>query len=57
MAITKESVTQTEGRTMTAREFVTVDLINNLRWTNIRLCHDIETNLHDKVGEVVTLLK
>lgn len=42
---------------MTAREFVTVDLINNLRWTNIRLCHDIETNLHDKVGEVVTLLK
>ena len=42
---------------MTAREFVTVDLINNLRWTNIRLCHNIETNLHDKVGEVVTLLK
>lgn len=42
---------------MTAREFVTVDLINNLRWTNIKLCHDIETNLHDKVGEVVTLLK
>ena len=42
---------------MTAREFVTVDLINNLRWTNIRLCHDIETNLHDKVGEIVTLLK
>ena len=42
---------------MTAREFVTVDLINNLRWTNIKLCHDIETNLLDKVGEVVTLLK
>lgn len=42
---------------MTAREFVTVDLINNLRWTNIKLCHGIETNLHDKVGEVVTLLK
>lgn len=42
---------------MTAREFVTVDLINNLRWTNIKLSHDIETNLLDKVGEVVTLLK
>ena len=41
---------------MIAREFVTVDLINNLHWANIEISHNIETNQHDIIGEVVTLL-
>lgn len=41
---------------MQAREFVTVDLINNLNWAKIDLSHDITTIHGDKIGEVVTLL-
>lgn len=42
---------------MSAREFVTVDLINNLHWANIDLSHDIRTNCGEKIGEIITLLK
>lgn len=41
---------------MKAREFVTVDLINNLKWGEIELSHNIETNRHEKIGDVITLL-
>lgn len=41
---------------ITAREFVTVDLINNLHWGHIDLSHDILTINGEKIGEVVTLL-
>lgn len=41
---------------MTAREFVAIDVLNNLHWGNIELPHSIETNHHDVIGEVVTLL-
>lgn len=41
---------------MEAREIVTVDLINNLRWGNIKISHDIKTIHSDKVGDIVTLL-
>ena len=41
---------------MQAREFVTIDLINNLNWAKIDLSHDITTLHGDKIGEVVTLL-
>ncbi len=41
---------------MVAREYVTIDLINNLHWANIQISHDIETNLHEKIGQVETLL-
>ncbi len=42
---------------MSAREFVTIDLINNLRWADIKVSHNIETNNHDIIGYVETLLK
>ena len=41
---------------MSAREFVTVDLINNLHWADIQISHEIQTNHHEKVGTVVTNL-
>ena len=41
---------------MTAREFVTIDLINNLHWGKIELSHNIETINHDIVGYVETHL-
>lgn len=41
---------------MTAREFVTIDLINNLHWGNIELSHEIKTHTNDVIGEVKTLL-
>ncbi len=41
---------------MTAREIVTIDLINNLHWADIKIPHDIETNHHDVVGTIVTNL-
>lgn len=41
---------------MKAREFVTIDLINNLKWGEIELSHNIETNQHEKIGDVITLL-
>lgn len=41
---------------MSAREFVTIDLINNLHWGNIELSHDILTINGDKIGEIETLL-
>ena len=41
---------------MTAREFVTIDLINNLHWGNIKISHDILTNNGDVIGEIKTLL-
>lgn len=41
---------------MTAREFVTIDLINNLHWANIEISHDIKTHTNEKIGEIVTLL-
>ena len=41
---------------MSAREFVTIDVLNNLHWGNIEISHNIETNHHDVIGEVVTLL-
>lgn len=39
---------------MTAREFVTIDLINNLCWADIKIPHDIKTNHHETVGRIVT---
>lgn len=41
---------------MIAREFVTIDLINNLHWGDIEISHNIETNNHDVIGFVETLL-
>lgn len=41
---------------MIAREIVTIDLINNLRWADIKISHNIDTNLNEKIGEIVTLL-
>lgn len=41
---------------MQAREFVTIDLINNLNWAKIDLSHDITTIHGDKIGDVITLL-
>lgn len=41
---------------MKAREFVTIDLINNLRWADIKISHNIETNQHETIGEIITLL-
>lgn len=41
---------------MKAREFVTIDLINNLRWANIKISHEIQTNRHETIGTVSTLL-
>jgi L-asparaginase II len=41
---------------MNAREFVTIDLINNLHWGNIEKSHEIKTINGDKVGEIITLL-
>lgn len=41
---------------MQAREIVTCDLINNLRWGKINVSHDITTIHGDKVGDIVTLL-
>jgi L-asparaginase II len=41
---------------ITAREFVTIDLINNLHWGNIENSHEIKTINGDKVGEIITLL-
>jgi len=42
---------------MEAREFVTIDLINNLNWANIQIPHSITTINGDIVGEVVTNLR
>lgn len=41
---------------MRAREFVTVDLINNLNWAKINLSHNITTNHGDVIGKIITLL-
>jgi L-asparaginase II len=41
---------------MTAREIVTIDIINNLHWGNIEISHDIETHHHDVIGKIETLL-
>lgn len=41
---------------MKAREIVTVDIINNLHWGNIKIPHEIETNNHDVIGKIETLL-
>lgn len=41
---------------MTAREFVTIDLINNLHWADIKINHDIKTNNGDVIGGIETLL-
>lgn len=40
-----------------AREIIAIDLINNLHWANIEISHDIETDTHEKIGEIVTLLR
>ena len=41
---------------MEAREVVTIDLINNLRWGHIETSHNIRTNHGDIVGEIITHL-
>lgn len=41
---------------MTAREFITIDLINNLHWADIKISHDIKTNNGDIIGCVETIL-
>ncbi len=41
---------------MRAREFVAIDLINNLNWAKIDLSHDITTNHGDVIGRVITQL-
>jgi L-asparaginase II len=41
---------------MNAREIAAIDLINNLHWANIEISHNIETNNHDIIGYVETLL-
>lgn len=40
-----------------ARELIAIDLINNLHWAKIEISHAIETNNHEIVGEIVTLLR
>ncbi len=42
---------------MTAREIVTIDLINNLHWAKIDIPHEIKTHTHEVIGEIKTLLK
>ncbi len=41
---------------MKAREFTTIDLINNLNWGNIEVSHDIKTLKGDIIGEVKTVI-
>lgn len=41
---------------MQAREIVTIDLINNLHWADIKVSHDITTIRNEKIGDIVTLL-
>lgn len=41
---------------MTAREFATIDIINNLHWGNIEISHDIETHNHDVIGKIETII-
>lgn len=41
---------------MSAREIVTIDVLNNLHWGNIEISHDIKTNHNDVIGQVITLL-
>ena len=41
---------------MVAREFVAIDVLNNLHWGHIELPHNIETHHHDVIGEIITLL-
>ena len=40
-----------------AREIIAIDLINNLHWAKIEIPHTIETNNHEIIGEIVTLLR
>lgn len=39
-----------------AREIVTVDLINNLHWADIKIGHDIKTYHNEKIGNIITWL-
>lgn len=41
---------------MQAREFVTIDLINKLKWAKINLPHEVVTNHGGIVGKIVTLI-
>lgn|SRR5574344_1287247 len=41
---------------MQAREIVTIDLINNLHWADIKISHDIKTLHGDIIGNITTLL-
>ena len=41
---------------MKVREFVTLDLLRNLHWADIPISHNIETNQHNVVGRIETLL-
>lgn len=41
---------------MTAREIVVADVINNLHWGDIEICHDIKTHNNDIIGKIETLL-
>lgn len=40
-----------------AREIIAIDLINNLHWANLEISHDILTDNHEKIGEIITLLR
>lgn len=39
-----------------ARELVTVDLVNNLHWADIKVSHDITTVHNEKIGDIITWL-
>lgn len=39
-----------------ARELVTVDLVNNLHWADIKISHDITTVHDEKIGDIITWL-
>lgn len=41
---------------ITAREIVTIDLINNLHWADIEVSHELTTHYGEKIGEITTHL-
>ena len=41
---------------MDAREIFTCDLIKNIHWGEIEVCHDIKTLNGEKIGEIISLI-
>lgn len=41
---------------MEAREILTCDLIKNIHWGDIEVCHDLKTLHGEKIGEIISLI-